>query len=192
MTRVRKCVLLSVLIAMSLSGTLFAQGSSYDKGDLLVNAGLSLGYYGYGFSGNRTGVTIPVTIWAEYGLTDQISVGPYVGFARWRYDFQNDNYSWRFLTLGGRGTFHLTELLNEWTDGDLNEEKLDLYGSILLGAEIRSYNGPELFFEDETDVVVRLGSVLGARYYLNQRLGLYIEGGRGTFGYLNFGVSVKL
>lgn len=193
MTNLSKCVFISALITIGLSGPLLAQENAFSKGDVLVNAGLSLGYYGYGFAGSRSGFTVPVTISAEYGITEDISVGPYVGFARWRYDFLDDNYSWRFLTIGGRGTYHLTSLLNEITDGDLDQAKLDLYGSLLLGAEIRSYNGPDLFpDEDDTDVVIRLGPVLGVRYYVNPRVGLYFEGGRGTFGYLNFGVTFDL
>lgn len=183
---------MSALVVMSLSGSLFSQNRAFEKGDILLNGGLSLGYYGYGFSGSRTGFTVPITVSGEFGITEDISVGPYVGFARWRYDFQNDNYSWRFFTVGGRGTYHFSRLLNELTDGSIDEEKMDLYGSILLGAEVRTYSGPEAFFSDDTDVVVRLGPVLGLRYYFNQRLGAYFEGGRGTFGYLNFGLTLRL
>lgn len=183
---------MSALVMISLSGSLFSQNQVFEKGDILINGGLSLGYYGYGFAGNRSGFTIPVTVSAEFGITEDISVGPYLGFARWRYDYLNENYSWRFLTLGGRGTYHFTRLLNELTDGDLDEGKLDLYASILLGAEIRTYSGPDGFFSDDTDVVVRLGPVVGVRYYLNPRLGFYFEGGRGTFGYLNFGITVRI
>lgn len=172
-----------------------SQDNAYQKGDKLLNIGTSLGYYGYGYFGNKSGFTLPVNASFEYGITDQVSVGPYVGYARWSYEYNvgagNTKYSWSFLAVGARGTFHYTELLNELTGGDINEEKIDLYVSILMGLEFRSYKDDSGYDYYSNDTVLKLGPNVGVRYLLSKNIGVYAEGGRGSFGWLNFGFSAK-
>ncbi|MEQ9167775.1 MAG: hypothetical protein RLO12_16060 [Fulvivirga sp.] len=172
-----------------------AQDKAYEKGEKVLNVGISLGYYGYGYFGNRTGFTLPLNAAFEYGITEQISVGPYVGYARWAYEYNvgagNTEYSWSFLAAGARGSFHYTEILNELTDGDINEEKVDLYVSLLIGLEFRSYKDDSGFDYYDNDTAFRLGANLGVRYLLSKNVGVYLEGGRGTFGWLNLGVTAR-
>ncbi len=173
-----------------------AQDKAYVQGDKILNAGISLGYYGYGYLGDRSGVTLPLNASLEYGITEEISAGAYVGYARWSYryntGFGEGEYSWSFLTVGARGSFHYTSILNELTDGDINEEKVDLYVSVLLGLEFRSYNDDDdLNVYDSNETVLRFGPNLGVRYLLSKNIGVYLEGGRGTFGWLNFGITAR-
>lgn len=182
------------LLVLSQSAA-WSQLSSYEQGDKLLNAGFSLGYYGYGYFGSRSGFTLPLNASVEYGITDQISAGPYVGYARWSYRYNDgsgeNKYSWTFVTVGARGSFHYTEILNEFLDSDIDEEKWDLYLSLFLGLEFRSYNDDLGLDYYSNDTVVRLGPNLGFRYYLRRNIGVYFEGGRGTFGWLNFGLAVR-
>lgn len=171
-----------------------AQGKAYEEGDKIANLGISLGYFGYGYFGDRTGFSIPINASLEYGITEEISVGPYIGYARWNYEYFNGlndtEYSWTFVSAGARGSFHLTPLINEWGDGDIDEEKFDLYVSAILGLEFRSYKddfGGNDYYNNET--VLRFGPNLGMRYLFTENFGFYVEGGRGTFGWLNFGVT---
>ena len=187
-------VLLTIALSMS-TLLLPAQNMAYEQGNKLLNAGFSLGYYGYGYFGNRSGFTVPLNASLEYGITEQISVGPYAGYARWSYrynaGFGETKYSWTFLAVGARGSFHYTEILNELTDGDINEEKVDLYVSLLLGLEFRSYNDDSDLDYYGNETVFRLGPNLGVRYLLTRNVGIYVEGGRGTFGWLNLGLAAR-
>lgn len=184
-----------LLIVKGLSMSANAQTSAYEKGEKVLNIGMSLGYYGYGYFGNRTGFTLPLNASLEYGITEEISAGPYIGYARWSYKYNNGfgdtKYSWTFMTVGARGSFHYTKILNELTDGDINEEKVDLYISLLLGAEVRTYKDDGGFNYYDNDTVIRLGPNLGVRYLVSKNFGVYLEGGRGTFGWLNFGLAAR-
>ena len=173
-----------------------SQDRAYEAGEKVLNAGISLGYYGYGYLGDRSGVGVPLNASLEYGFTEEISAGAYAGYARWNYNYNADfgeaEYSWTFFTVGFRGSFHYTRILNELTDGDINEEKVDLYVSLLLGLESRSYrDDDDLDVYDSNETMVQFGPNLGVRYLLGKNIGVYLEGGRGAFGWLNFGVTAR-
>ncbi|PKV76298.1 hypothetical protein [Pontibacter ramchanderi] len=172
---------------------LFAQKKAYEQGDLFIHAGTSLGYYGYGFTGNRSGAFIPVTASIEKGIHESISVGPYIGYASWKYSHYGYNYKWNFTSVGARGTFHAVPLLNEALGASISEEKLDLYGALLVGLEFRTFSGDEDFpgsYANGTNFFI--GPVLGVKYKFNERVGVYFEGGRGAFGFGTLGVSINL
>ena len=174
----------------------YGQNKAYEAGEKVLNVGISLGYYGYGYLGDRSGVGVPLNASLEYGFTDGISAGAYIGYARWSYryntGFGEAEYSWTFFTAGARGSFHYTRMLNELTGSDINEEKVDLYVSVLLGLEFRSYQDDENFdVYDNNDTVVQFGPNLGVRYLLGKNIGVYLEGGRGAFGWLNFGLTAR-
>lgn len=185
--------LLVCMTAISVAGR--AQTSAYEQGDKLLNAGFSLGYYGYGYFGNRSGFSLPLNASLEYGITDQISIGPYMGYARWSWKYNDgfgeNKYSWTFVAAGARGSFHYTEILNELLDSDVNTQKWDFYASLFLGLEFRSYNDDLGLDYYGNDTVVRLGPNLGVRYLFKPNIGIYFEGGRGTFGWLNFGLAAR-
>lgn len=187
--------ILTVTIILLCSVISYGQDKAYEEGEKVLNVGVSLGYYGYGFFGDRSGFALPLNAAFEYGFHEYISVGPYVGYARWNYEynagFGDTKYTWTFLAVGARGSFHYTEILNELTDGDINEEKVDLYVTLLLGMEFRSYKDDSGFDYYDNDTAFRLGPALGVRYLLSKNVGVYLEGGRGTFGWLNFGLSAR-
>ncbi|MEJ8803272.1 hypothetical protein [Pontibacter sp. H249] len=188
----KKSIFALLALVLVLAGqSAFAQKKAYEQGDYILNAGVSLGYYGYGYVGSRSGGFLPLTASLEKGIHEHISVGPYVGYASWKYKGSGYNYSWNFTSVGVRGTFHAVSLLNETLDMSINENKIDLYGTLMAGLEFRSFSGDE-FLEDyanETNFFV--GPVLGAKYKFNDKIGSFIEGGRGAFGYSTLGVSVN-
>lgn len=161
------------------------------KGTSLFGAGLYLGYWGYGFYGTRSLVVPPLNVYYELGVHEYITVGPFVGFGRWDYRYVNYNYSWSFYHLGARGSFHLTTLINELLGNEIDAEKIDLYLTVMSGLEIRNYSST--YYSDLYDNSYRIfiGPSAGFRYYLSNNFALYVEGGRGALGALNFGVSVK-
>ena len=158
---------------------------AYNQGDILLNAGFSFGYYGYGFTGTRSLGIIPLTANLEYGFHEHISVGPYLGYASWDYDDFGSDFNWNILSIGARGSFHYLPLLDELLETDLDLEHLDFYATLIVGVEIQSSNSDVI--QNETDLV--LGPVLGFKYLFNDNVGVYFEGGRGTFGYGTLGVS---
>jgi len=164
---------------------------AYQEGDKIFMAGLSFGYYGYGYVGSRSVSVPPITAALELGIHEYISVGPYLGYASWNYKGSNYDYGWDFISVGARGSFHYVPLLNEALDLDLDEEKLDFYFTLIMGLEFQTYNG-ETFggynYANNTDFV--FGPVLGFKYKFNDKFGAYFEGGRGAFGYGTLGVAV--
>lgn len=166
------------------------ESKGYD-GVSLLGGGLFLGYYGYGFFGNRSLSVPPFNAYYEFGVHEYVTIGPFVGMGRWDYRYINSDYTWTFYHLGARGSFHLTNIINELLDASIDEDKIDLYISILSGIEIRNFNSQS--FPDLYDNSLRffVGPITGVRYYLGNSFAVYAEGGRGALGVLSFGVSLK-
>ncbi len=171
-------------------------GLAYNKGDKIFMAGISFGYYGYGYLGGRSVSVPPLTAALELGIHENFSVGPYVGYASWSYDYISFNYSWNFIAVGARGSFHYVPVLNEALDLSLDEEKLDFYVTLIVGLEFQTRTGDDnlsgIFGENDsdTDISPQFGPVLGFKYKFNDKFGVYFEGGRGAFGYGTIGVAI--
>ncbi len=169
-------------------------GLAYNKGDKIFMAGISFGGYSYGYLGGRSVSVPPLTAALELGIHENFSVGPYVGYASWSYDYTSINYSWNFLAVGARGSLHYVPLLNEALDLSLDEEKMDFYVSLLVGMEFQTYSGESFggILGDgyANNSRFRLGPVLGFKYKFNDKFGVYFEGGRGAFGYGTLGVAI--
>lgn len=157
-----------VLTLLLVSSQSFAQ---YQKGDKLLNAGIGLGaYYGGG---------IPIGASLEFGITDQISVGPQIDYYSWGYNFGlGYRYRYTFIPIGVRGSYHLNEVLN------LGNEKLDLYAGAGLGYYISSYS-------DNTGYTGVYDNAYGGRVFLNIHAGgrYYFKPNLGGFAELGYGVS---
>ena len=169
----------------------------FQKGDLMLNAGFSFGLigYGYGYLGSRS-FSIPITANMGYGITDEISIGGYVGYYGASYGPSNSRYRLSNFSFGVQGTFHATPLLNEALDLGIDETKFDYYARLILGYETYSWKYNGTFFSEElrsdNDGRVVFGPVLGVRYLFKPTIGVYIEGGRGAYGWLTMGASFKL
>ena len=175
-------------------------GLAYNEGDKIFMAGISFGYYGYNLGRGRSVGVPPLTAALELGIHENFSVGPYIGYASWGYNYRdlniNYSYNWSFLAVGARGSFHYVPLLNEALDLSLDEEKLDFYVTLIVGLEFRSRTGDDNFGgllgenDNDTDIGFQLGPVLGFKYKFNDRFGAYFEGGRGAYGYGTLGVAI--
>jgi hypothetical protein len=169
-------------------------GGSVDYSNVkLFGAGISLGYYGYGWAGSRSIGFPPLSAHFELGVHEYITVGPFVGFNRWNYRHPSWNYSWTFIHAGLRGSFHFTGILNELLDGDIDESKLDLYVTLMSGLQLRNYSSTSEGFTGYYSNQIRffLGPVAGMRYYFTDNLALFVEGGYGSLGALSIGVSTR-
>ena len=210
----RKSLLLCTLLTAALQTT-FAQDQpapapapdvvpaarqAYSKGDLTLSLGTSLNYLGNGWSrssGQRTGLPLPIILNADYGVHEIISVGGFASF--YRSGLENSVFqSHRTVSMSGvRATFHLTEFLNEKACTRLDPRKLDIYFGALAGFSVSRYSNEwEPPFEPDrtsnTNVRLLKSTVAGLRYFVKPRVGLYVEGGSGQAGRLNFGVTMRL
>jgi hypothetical protein len=192
---------LSVLFAFCLM-IFFAQSAKaqYEKGDILINPGLSIGsygYYGYGSYYSGSSGFLPLTVNAEYSLNDKFSVGGYAGYYSRSYNY-GSGYKDRLtsLSFGARGVFHASGVLNEVLDLNINEEKLDLYAGLILGFTTMNYKYDEKWgganYNTNLDNRLILGPTVGVRYFFTPKFGAYFETGRNAFGWINLGVSLKL
>ncbi len=165
--------------------------TAYTKGDKIASLGVSFGNYGYGFAGSRSGGFIPITASLEFGVHESISVGPYIGYASWNYDYSFGDYSSNFLSVGAKGSWHYVPFINQELNTSLDEQKLDFYISLFLGIENRSFGYDDRNIDNQRSNVTRLvfAPVLGFRYMFTPKVGAFIELGRGTFGYSSLGVS---
>jgi len=173
---------------------------AYEKGDLSLNAGISFGLigYGYGYYGNRS-FPIPLTVNANYGFGEYISAGAFLGYMRVSYSDNsfNSNYSLTFnnFSFGAQATFHASTFLKEEFDFAIDDSKIDYYGKLILGIETYSWNYDGPVFDnyyDDNGADVIFGPVLGVRYMFAPNFGAYVEGGRGTYGWVTLGASLKL
>lgn len=167
-------------------------GLAYEEGDKIFLAGISFGYYGYGIGGSRAVGIPPLTAALEFGIHENFSVGPYVGYASWDYGVFGSDFGFQLFSVGARGSFHYVPLLNEALDLNLDEEKLDFYITLLAGLEFQSYTGElgGLGYGNGSRFI--FGPVLGFKYKFNDKFGVYFEGGRGAFGYGTLGLAIHL
>lgn len=188
----KKIITLAAFLFMAFTSGAFAQ---YQKGDISVNAGLSLGTfgYGYGFYGSSSGF-LPVTANLEYSINDRFAVGPYVGIYSRTYQYLTYKDRFTAFSFGGRGTFHASGFLNELFNWNINEEKLDLYATVILGIESRSWSWDDEYDVDrlyDNEAYLEFGPLVGIRYNFNPSFGAFFETGGGTFGLATIGFTAK-
>lgn len=170
--------------------------AQYSKGDLTANAGISFGLIGYGFGYGSSSIGFPaISANVEYSLDDRFAFGPYLGYFARTYRAASYKNGFSVVSFGGRGTFHATSSLNDWLSLSIDEDKWDLYGTLILGYEVYSWNydsawGDNDLYDSSSGGLV-FGPVVGARYHFNNKIGAYFEGGRGAFGWGTLGVSAK-
>ncbi len=162
--------------------TSFASGQGrYDKGDFLLNAGIGLGYY---YAGG-----VPILLSGEWAVSDVISVGPYLGYTSYNYNYgffgTRYKYRYTFFDLGVRGSYHFSELF------EIANDKVDVYGGAFLGFVVSSYSGDNASgFSDPYASGLRLGLHAGARYFFSEKVAGYAELGYGIAP-LSLGATFK-
>ncbi len=176
----------------------FVNAQDWGSG-ILINAGTSLGTYNWGLGNaySRSGFSLPLLASVEFGVAEDISVGPWVGFHSQRYNYNNGygtyKYSYTTLTFGGKGTYHATNLINEELDAGI-DDNIDIYGSLYIGAIMRNEDiGDGLIVGGVGNSVgVNVGAAVGLRYMFTPAIGVFAETGRGIMGWFTGGLSLKL
>lgn len=160
-----------------------ATNPNFAKGQIDVNAGIGLLRTFY--SGHSTAVP-PISISADYGITDKISVGGFLGYTstkdRYFYD-ATDFVKYSFTIIGVRGAYHL----NLW-------DKMDTYGGLMLGYNIASskVTSSSPYWDDYSVAAsgLALSAYVGGRYHFTEQIGAFAEVGYGI-SVLNLGATVR-
>lgn len=173
-------------------------GWPYDAGALWLNAGTGFRPIGFPGFGSQT-ANLPLLLSADYSYSPHLAAGPYLGYFRMTYYEPRASIQTRFSSyqLGGRWIFHGTDYLNDLFGLGIDIRQFDIYTGISAGLDIRSFSyqasGTKEFIADpDRRFFPRAGLILGLKYLLKQRIGLYAEAGRGTFGAFHFGATFKL
>ena len=167
--------LFSLCFLLATTSNVFAQ---FEKGDKLLNAGLSLG----GTYGGGTGIGASF----EVGVHDFISVGAQADFLTWNYGWFGNDWKYSFAPIGVRGSYHFGKHF-------LKIDNLDLYAGPAIGYTISSIKAPKSAgggFVDGYSGKLFVGVFAGARYYFKENLGVFAEFGQNTSA-LKAGVAFK-
>jgi hypothetical protein len=173
-------------------------GWPYDAGALWLNAGTGFRPIGFpGFGNLRP--NLPLLLSADYSYSPHLAAGPYLGYFRMTYYQPGVANQTRFSSyqFGGRWIFHGTDYLNDLFGLGIDIRQFDIYTGISAGIDIRSFAyeaaGKKGFVSDQDRrIFPRAGLILGLKYLLKQRIGLFAEAGRGSFGVFHFGATFKL
>ncbi|WPR77367.1 hypothetical protein [Algoriphagus sp. NG3] len=186
----KKCSITLILICLM---PILAFAQEFEKGDKVISLGIGLGSSIGSFN---TSSQIPALsaqyeqgVW-ETGGPGVISLGGYIGYKAYTYDYSSSSYSyeqkWDYILLGVRSAYH-------WNGH--NVDNLDLYGGLMLGYYLLNYsysdsNGSSTGGDNYSNTA-GLSIYLGSRYYFSQNLAAFAEAGYGV-AYLNIGVALKL
>lgn len=153
----------ALLLLVISQASVFAQ-DGVEKGDFLLSPFIGAGYIYAG------GITLGVN--GEYAFTDEISGGGYFAYTRWDYGWVGYDAHYNFIDFGVRASYHFAKLLK------VPNKKFDPYAGAQLGFNTSSYSydGPG-GYTDSYDGGVRAGLYAGARWFFNEKIGVFGEVG---------------
>jgi hypothetical protein len=173
-------------------------GWPYDRGALWLNAGTSFRLIGFPFFGN-TRVTPPLIIQVDYSYSPHLAAGPYLGYFRVTYSESGSAARTRFSSyqFGARWLFHGADYLNDLFGLGIDARQFDLYAGLAAGVDIRTFSyetadKKDFIPDPDRRYYPRVSLIFGVKYLLKQRIGIFAEAGRGTFGAFNAGACFKL
>lgn len=176
----------------------FARKYAFEKRDFDFNGGVSFGYYRNDRNqyGPKAGSAVPLTLSAEYGISDRIGIGFITGVYSRKFKVENnlydplDNNVLRDTRMIGglRVNLHFTSMLENFFNTPLSSDEIDFY----LGASGTVEKDVISSTKYQKDLHFHPGIVGGARYYFLQNVGIFAEGGTGNFGLLTLGLSGRL
>jgi|SRR5690606_4682076 len=164
----KKFKLISFTILLTFGLFIESHAQSFQKGDVIVNAGVGLGST-FTFVG---GLGLPLGGGVEFAVSDVIGVGGEIGFV--------SGGGLTALYVGPKGYYHFNELLN------IENDQLDLYAGLALYYRHFSFSG----FSFGIGSGIYPGFHIGGRYYFSESFGVNVELGN-SYGWLKAGVCLK-
>ena len=178
--------------------SLIINAQSFTNEDLVFSVGTGFGYASWG--GDHYSISYPpIGVIIEQGVYEKtgpgyFGLGAYAGLAGSRYRLTTggvtygSNYT--YLTLGGRGAYHLD--MNEALESS-DFDNIDMY----LGLQVNlvfighRYIGDYPGYEASGGLDFYPGLFVGARYYIKENIAAFAEFGyNATF--LTLGFSIKM
>jgi hypothetical protein len=174
---------------------------AFQKRQIDINLGLGLGNRIIGVGATK--VVPPLSASVEYGITDDISLGGYVGYTAASYSYTNldycgngfgfnyytDTYKWSYFILAARGAYHFGRFIKV--------DRLDTYAGLMLGNNFAksSYSttspcANHIAYTSPAYGGAVFAAYAGARYGLTDHFGVFGELGFGI-AYLNIGLNFK-
>jgi hypothetical protein len=152
------------ILLLMITTSSFAQFNPYTDNSKLVTVGV--GASGWG---------IPLFVRYEMAVANNITVG---GDFSFQSKTENIVYKWKHTIVGlnGRGSYHFNELLNA-------SDEWDFYAGATLGYYIwnTKYDGSGSFvYSGSGNGGFSIGAHVGARYFVNEKLGITAEAGGGS------------
>ena len=166
---------------------LFAQNTTFVKGDKVLNLGIGFGstLYTGSYYTNRIP---PLSASFEVGVKDELfdensslGIGGYFGYTGAKWDYSGYGWSYSSMIIGARGSLHYQFI-----------DKLDTYTGLMLGfnAVSSKSHGSAGTHTDPVSGGLVYSWYLGGRYYFSDNLAGLLELGYGI-AYLNLGVALK-
>lgn len=179
---------------------------SIEKGNVLINPGITLGWYNYGYGLNQINIIPPVSLNFEYAGSDYFSFGVEADYGRRRYRDNffvpgGNEYDYVYKGLGARVSFHYLDLLKELIGenmGGVNTSNLDFYlgasYGIVVTNSVRKWTDPTDNIEKRVKTfnsTMNFGYFAGFRYYFSSSFGAFLETGRNSLGWAKVGLTFK-
>jgi hypothetical protein len=174
-----------IYVFMLLATATYGQGS-FDVGTQVLGVGIGFGSsLGGGFTyGSQTpGLSVQY----EHGMWDVggpgvISLGGYLGYKAYSYDYLIYDRKWTYTILGVRSAYHYNGI--ESTDWDV-------YGGAMISFNIVSYSDNDPFYDPPDNSNIALTLYVGGRYYFTPKVAAFAELGYGI-SYFTLGAAFKL
>lgn len=204
-----KKVVLFILALGLFVGAGYAQEKikTVEKGDFRINPYVTLGSYDYGYSLDVVNIFPSVGASIELATSNYFSFGVEAdyGFRRYRdlfFTTSSYEYDYTYKALRFRANVHYLDWLKDTVDDNLfgfHQLDIDLYAGIASGigvVEVKERWNDGLFFQDHERKTFssswQWGYYLEARYYFNNNLGAFLEGGRNALGWAKLGFTLKI
>jgi len=190
----KKILLFLLILLVATSGYSQRRSSkrrakAYTEGSSSIHLGVGFAptYYGGGYLNS----SLPLAASYEYGFSDRISGGAFVGYSSFNTNYYLNEYYYKltYLTIAARANYHFFFIRdNHW----------DPYAGATLGYNSVSftynpyngYYGPAYTYTGTAGSGLLLGLQAGTHYYFNKNVGAYAELGFG-FSVFNLGVAFK-
>lgn len=178
----KKKALLFILIVLSVSAI---NAQAFQHGDNVVSAGIGLGSSILNYSGSTQSPAISLQYEnGTFPIKDVgiISLGGYVGFKTYSYDYgAGAKAKWTYTIIGARGAFHVSAI---------KVKNLDVYGGVMLSYNYLKYKDAAGYSTGAYGSAAGFTAYAGSRYYFSKNIGAFAELGYGV-SYLTLGVALK-
>ncbi|NQY66203.1 MAG: hypothetical protein HRT72_00540 [Flavobacteriales bacterium] len=107
---------------------------------------------------------------------------------------QNETKHFKYTSIGVRASFHLNGVLTNMLKYDI--KKLDLYATLIAGTTFSKEKvGVFSSIRDSSATATKngfnLGGTIGARYFMDNNMGFFLEAGYENIGFINMGFTYR-